>query len=116
MKNYLEISKSSNENVRMLVKSGSETMQAMKNVAAATVKDGKLSVKTKEMIALALGIAARCDGCIAHHVQAAMKTGMTREELLEVIGVCQMMGGGPSTVYGADALSAFDQFSGGTAK
>jgi AhpD family alkylhydroperoxidase len=76
----------------------------------ATSKDAALSKKVKEMIALALGIAARCDGCIAHHLEACIREGITREELVEVIGVCQLMGGGPATVYGIDALIAYDQF------
>ena len=67
--------------------------------------------KTKELIALAIGIAARCDGCLAFHAKAAAKYGATREEILETIAVAVYMGGGPSMIYGAEALEAFDQLS-----
>lgn len=111
MKNYPEIGKNFMAGSKELAKAEPETMKAFKALMMATAaKDGALSHKTKEMIALALGIAARCDGCIAHHLHECIKAGITREELVEVIGVCQLMGGGPSTVFGADALMAYDQF------
>jgi AhpD family alkylhydroperoxidase len=74
------------------------------------IADGALSTKVKELIALALGINAHCDGCIAYHVHNALKAGATREEIIEAIGVAIMMGGGPAMVYGCQALDALDQF------
>lgn len=76
----------------------------------ASTTDGALSGKTKELIALAIGIAVHCDGCIAYHVHDALTAGATREELIETIGVAVMMGGGPSVVYGCEALEAVEQF------
>jgi AhpD family alkylhydroperoxidase len=55
-------------------------------------------------------IAARCDGCIAYHVHDALKAGATRKEIVETIGVAVLMGGGPATVYGAEAFEALNQF------
>lgn len=72
--------------------------------------DGALSGKTKELIALGIGIAARCEGCIAYHVHDALAAGATRPEILETIGVALMMGGGPAAVYGCEALAALNQF------
>lgn len=72
--------------------------------------DGALSTKAKELIALAIGIAVRCDGCIAYHVHDALDAGATRAEIAETIGVAVMMGGGPSVVYGCEALEAAQQF------
>lgn len=87
-------------------------MQAFGALMAATAgTEGALSVKVKELIALAIAITVRCDGCIAHHVKAVIKAGASREELVETIGVAQLMGGGPSTVYGIEALQAYDQLS-----
>ncbi|MDP2121007.1 MAG: carboxymuconolactone decarboxylase family protein [Hoeflea sp.] len=51
---------------------------------------------------------ARCDGCLAFHAKAARKYGATREEIVETIGVAVYMGGGPSMIYGAEALDAFN--------
>lgn len=78
--------------------------------ARAAIGAGALDSKTKELIALAIGITARCDGCLAYHAKAAAKYGASREEILETIGVAVYMGGGPSMIYGAEALAAFDAF------
>ncbi len=85
-------------------------MSAFMRLHGATVKDGVLSAKTKELIALAIGINVRCDGCVAYHVHDAVAAGASREEVIETIGVAIMMGGGPSVIYGAEALEALDQF------
>ena len=69
-----------------------------------------LDEKTKEMIALALGVAAHCDGCLGYHTKALARLGATREEVAEVLGMAIYMGGGPSLMYAADAMRAFDQF------
>ncbi|NLA52061.1 MAG: carboxymuconolactone decarboxylase family protein [Alcaligenaceae bacterium] len=86
-------------------------MQGFAALSSAASKDGVLDQKTKELIAVALGIAARCDDCIAFHIQAAIRLGMTMEELQEVIGMAVMMGGGPSLMYGSHAIAAFKEFS-----
>jgi AhpD family alkylhydroperoxidase len=85
-------------------------MAAFSRLHGVTVRDGVLSAKIKELIALAIGINVRCDGCIAYHVHDAVAAGASREEVLETIGVAIMMGGGPSVIYGAEALEALDQF------
>jgi len=79
-------------------------------VARTAIAPGALDSKTKELIALAIGITARCDGCLAYHAKAADKYGASREEIMETIGVAVYMGGGPSMIYGAEALAAFDAF------
>ncbi len=86
-----------------------EVMRAFGAVGKAVYQDGALSTKTKEMLAISAAIASHCDGCIAWHTRGAMRQGMTRAELEEVIAVAIHMGGGPSLVYGIKALEAFDQ-------
>jgi AhpD family alkylhydroperoxidase len=76
----------------------------------AAMEEGALEVKVKEMMALSISIASRCDGCIASHAKAALRAGATREELIETINVALMMGGGPAVIYGTQALSAVDEF------
>lgn len=78
-------------------------------LARSAIQPGVLDSRTKELIALAIGIAARCDGCLAYHARAAAKYGASREEVLETIAVAVYMGGGPSMIYGAEALDAFDR-------
>lgn len=74
------------------------------------VADGALSTKIKELVALAIAISVRCDGCISYHVHDALRAGATRQEIVEAIGVAILMGGGPAMIYGAEALEAVDQF------
>ena len=73
------------------------------------LKPGALDVKTKELIAIAIAIAARCDGCVGFHVKAAIKAGATREEVLETVSMAIYMGAGPSMIYAAETLRAFDE-------
>lgn len=87
-----------------------EVMKSLGALHAASFKPGALDVKAKELVALGIAIAVRCDGCIASHVLAAMKQGVTKEEVVEVISVAIVMGGGPSLVYGIEALKALSQF------
>jgi AhpD family alkylhydroperoxidase len=87
-----------------------ETMAGFGELHAAAVSKGALDTKTKELIALSIGISVRCNGCIAFHVHDALKAGANRQEILETIGVAILMGGGPSMVYGCEALEALDQF------
>ena len=76
----------------------------------ASFADGALDVKTKELIALAISVIERCDGCIASHSEGAARAGATRQEAAEAIGVSLLMGGGPSTIYGPRAYAAFCEF------
>jgi len=71
---------------------------------------GELDVKTKELIALAIGVVEGCDGCIASHAQAAVRAGATPQEAAEAIGVTYLMKGGPATIHGPRAYDAFCQF------
>ena len=99
------------ERMRRLNRALPETMNGIGVLHRASLgEDGALDRKTRELIAVAIGIAVRCDGCIASHVHAALRAGATHEEMLETIGVSVFMGGGPSTVYGAEALAALEQF------
>ena len=80
-----------------------------RSLAQAATQDGALDKKTKELIALALGIASHCDGCIGFHTQALAKLGASQEEVVETLGMAVYMGGGPSLMYAAETLSAFEQ-------
>jgi AhpD family alkylhydroperoxidase len=85
-------------------------MSGFAQMHQASVEEGALSTKTKELIALAIAISVRCDGCISFHVHDAIKAGANSQEIAEAIGVAVLMGGGPAVVYGSEALEAFRQF------
>lgn len=110
-KNYPEIIKSISAQTRVLRREIPETMNGFYAMSGAASKEGALSVKTKELIALAIGISTRCDGCIGYHMQALVRLGASREEVEETLGMAIYMGGGPALMYAADAMTAFDQFS-----
>jgi len=99
--------------MRTMTKYGKENPNAMAGfmqLHEAGSTDGALSAKVKELIALAIGIVVRCDGCISFHIHDAIKAGATREEIVDTIGVAILMGGGPAVVYGSQALEALEQF------
>jgi len=109
-KQYKEITSDISAYMAKLRKEIPDVMAGFSGMAQAATKEGALDKKTKELIALALGVAARCDGCIGFHASAVAKLGATREEFVEVLGMAIYMGGGPSLMYAADALRAFEEF------
>lgn len=110
-KQYKDITADISAYVAKLRKEIPDVMTGFSAMSQAATKDSALSKKTKELIALALGVASRCDGCIGFHVQTLIKLGVSREELVETLGMAIYMGGGPSLMYAADALRAFEELS-----
>jgi AhpD family alkylhydroperoxidase len=108
-KEYKQITKDISASLAKLRIAAPELMKGFGDLAAAATKEGALDKKTKELIALALGVAARCDGCLGFHTQALAKLGATKQEVVDTLGMAIYMGGGPSLMYAADALSAFEQ-------
>ena len=86
------------------------TMKGFGLLHQESMKAGALSEKHKELLALGIGIASRCDGCIAFHTHEALALGATEEEIFETLSVAVYMGGGPALMYAAHALEALKQF------
>ncbi|MBK1697333.1 carboxymuconolactone decarboxylase family protein [Rhodovibrio salinarum] len=107
---YPATAKNVSENAQLLRQAAPELMKGFVQMGKATYADGALSAKVKELIALSIGVSLRCDGCIAAHTKSAMRYGATREEVAEAVATAIHMGGGPSMVYGGEALRAYDQF------
>ena len=87
-------------------------MKSFSALAQSAMQGDSLDLKSKELIALAIAVAIRCDGCIAFHSEAAVKAGANREEVMETMGMAIYMGAGPSLMYAAQAVEAYDQFAG----
>jgi AhpD family alkylhydroperoxidase len=83
---------------------------AFRGLHGASLEDGALDAKTKELIALAIAVVEGCDGCIASHAEGAARAGATRRETAEAIGVAFLMKGGPATIHGPRAFAAFCEF------
>ena len=88
-----------------------DVMKAFYAIARAALEPKALDTKTKELIALGIAVAVRCGACIAFHAESAVKRGATREEVMETMGMAIYMGAGPSVMYAAQAVEAYDQFS-----
>ena len=110
---YKDLTANINKNLATMRAGAAETMAGFSAMAKGAMADGVIDAKTKELIALAIGVAARCDGCLGFHAKALVKLGASREELLEMLGVAVYMGGGPSLMYAANAIEAFEEFSAG---
>ncbi len=115
-KNYRDITAEVSAYLAKLRADIPETLRGFSALASAAGKDGALDKKTKELIAMALSVGARCDPCLGYHAEALVKAGCTRAEFEEMLGMCVYMGGGPSLMYVAHALQAFEQFGGPTAR
>jgi AhpD family alkylhydroperoxidase len=89
-----------------------EVAKGFAALSKAVKDEGVLDIKTKEFVALGISIAMRCEACIGFHVEALVKIGATREEIGDVLGMAVQMGGGPSLMYAAHALAAWDELSG----
>ncbi len=112
-KDFAERAKEIDLNSRELFQAAPGPMAAYRDLMTKASADGALDGKTKELMALAISVAIRCEGCITYHARASSKKGASREEVAEAITVAVEMGGGPAAVYGAEALAAFDQFAKG---
>jgi AhpD family alkylhydroperoxidase len=109
-KNYIEITRNISANLKILREDIPDTLQGFSALAKAASRDGVLDKKTKELIALALGVAGHCDACIGFHAEALVRLGATRPEVEEALGMAVYMGGGPSLMYAAEAIAAYEQF------
>ena len=93
-----------------------DVLKAFAGIAQAATASNTLDAKTKELIALGIAVAVRCDDCIAFHAKAAAEQGATRDEVSETLGMSIYMGAGPSVMYASHALEAFTQFESGMGK
>ena len=109
-KDFNEIAHDVMSGVGALHHGAPDAMKAFASLSTAATATNAIDAKTKELMALAIGIAVHCDGCVAFHTKMAHQHGATRQEVIETIALVIYMGGGPAAVYGGDALNAYDQF------
>jgi AhpD family alkylhydroperoxidase len=108
--NWPELTKQLSGMLRDLRTGNPEVMKAFAGLAQAALAPKALDTKTKELIALAIGVATRCDDCIAFHAKAAVDHGASEGEVLETLAMSIYMGAGPSVMYASHALQAYQQF------
>ncbi len=109
-KSYTQITADINSGIAKIREGAPEAMAGFSALAKGAMKPGALSAEQKELIALAIGVAGHCDGCIGFHAKALARMGTPREQIIEALAVAVYMGGGPSLMYAADAMHAIDEF------
>jgi AhpD family alkylhydroperoxidase len=109
-KNWPEMATELNPLVAALRTAQPDVMKGFSQMAQAALKTEALDTKTKELIALAISVAVRCDACITYHAKAAVKQGASDAEIAETMGMAVYMGAGPSVMYAAQALEAAAQW------
>lgn len=93
--------------VSAFAKLSPDTVRGYSMIGGAGAKTGHLDAKTRELIALAVAVSLRCDGCITVHANEARLLGATREELAEALGVAAAINAGAALVYSARTMDAF---------
>lgn len=110
IKNWPDTLAALSAELRTLRHGAPDIMKVFAASAQTALKAGALDSKTKELLALGISIAVRCDDCIAFHAKAAVELGASEAEILETISMAIYMGAGPSVMYASHALEAFSQF------
>lgn len=112
-KSYTQLTTDINRGIMELRKAQPDALAGFSALAKGAMQPGALSDMDKELNALAIGVAGHCDGCIGFHAKALARLKTPRDKFMEALAVAVYMGGGPSLMYAADAVHAFDEFSGG---
>ena len=107
---WMELTKSVGASLRDLRQGNPDVMKAFAGLAQAALDENALDKKSKELIALAISVATRCDDCIAFHAKAAVEQGASAAEIFETLGMAIYMGAGPSVMYAAHAIDAYKRF------
>ena len=109
-KSYVDITAEINRGILKLRQGAPDAMAGFSAMAKGALRPGALTELHKELIALAIGVATHCDGCIGFHAKSLVRLGVKREEVIEALAVAVYMGGGPSLMYAAEAMHAYDEF------
>jgi AhpD family alkylhydroperoxidase len=115
MKTWPDEMRERTASLRNLRTGAPEVMKAFAAIAQSALAPKALDRKTKELIAVGVSVAVRCDDCIGFHVKAAIEQGATLDEVTETLAMAIYMGAGPSVMYATHALDAYTQFTGGDA-
>jgi AhpD family alkylhydroperoxidase len=91
-----------------IAKLSPDVVKGYATLTGAGEKTGHLDAKTRELIALAVAVSLRCDGCITVHTEAARKLGASKGEIAEALGTAIAVNAGAALVYSTRVMDAFD--------
>lgn len=107
--NYKDMAIQDKKRTKALMEALPTEMDGFRQMRMPSLEDTVLTAKTKELIAVAIGVGIRCESCIVAHMGRLIALDASREEVVEALGVCLYMGGGPATAYCGKALACFDE-------
>lgn len=110
MSKFTEINQNTHKTMPELGQRIPDVIAHFSSLIATASREGALDKKTKELIAIGITVASRCDGCVAFHTKALVDLGVTQQELAEALGVAILMGGGPSFMYAIQTWNAYNEF------
>ena len=110
MMNWLEYRKELLSRIGEFGKLSPDTLAGYQTLSKAGNKTNQLDAKTRELIALAVSVTTRCDGCITVHTGEALRHGATREEIAEALGVAVALNAGSAMVYSARVMDAVSEY------
>ncbi|WP_018991249.1 carboxymuconolactone decarboxylase family protein [Aromatoleum toluclasticum] len=109
-KSFVQITRDVSKALYTLRAETPEAMNGFSQLARGALRDGALPALHKELIALAIGVSSRCDACIGFNVKTLIGLGVARGQLMEARAICTYMGGGPTLMYAAEAVRAYEEF------
>lgn len=92
-----------------LGKAHPKMLAAYQGLSDAAAAGDALDAKTRELIAIAVAITTRCDGCIGIHAEAARRAGASEAEVAQTLATAISLNAGAAYVYSLRALEAFEQ-------
>ena len=107
MLDWNEYQKQLGATIGEIARTSPDITRGYRTLSDAASKTGKLDPKIRELIAIAVAVTLRCDGCITVHTDAAAKHGATKEEVVEALGVAISVNAGATLVYSARTIDAF---------
>ena len=97
------------ERVGDYAKQSPEVIRGLMTIDNAAAKSGHLEPKMHELIALAVAVTTRCDGCISVHTKKAVEAGASLEEISEALGVAIALNAGAALTYSARVIETYQQ-------
>lgn len=110
LNNWVELVANVKKAAEPFAEANPQMLSAYRALNAAQGATGTLDAKTRELIALAVAVTTRCEGCIGSHAMAAVKAGATEAEVSEALGTAIAMNAGAAYVYSLRVMEAFNQF------
>jgi AhpD family alkylhydroperoxidase len=109
MLDWNEYQKELSNTISKIMKTSPDIVGGYSQISGAGAKTAKLDAKTRELIAIAVAVTTRCDGCITFHTDAAIKAGASKEEIVEALGVAVALNAGAALVFSARVMDAYAQ-------